>query len=752
MIIDRNTIPFRIFSEDSLKIALEKISNNRAGYLVAVSADGRVQGILTDGDIRRWLTTTRFIDLNVSAISIANENYLSMSIDAPRGEVAAKLDSRVRFIPLVDDSGHLIAIARAGHVSLSVGDHQIGVDQPVFIIAEIGNNHNGDIALAKRLVDHAIEAGADCAKFQMRDMETLYVSKGNPKDASQDLGAQYTLDLLAKYNLGRDQLFEIFDYCKSKGIEPLCTPWDEVSLSALEEYGMRGYKVASADLTNHALLRRMARTGKTLICSTGMASEAEIRASVELLRSEGAPFVLLHVNSTYPTPYKDVNLTYLPRLAELGDCPVGYSGHERGWFVPVAAVGLGAKVVEKHLTVDRAMEGNDHKVSLLPAEFREMVDAIRSTEGALGKSDARTITQGEMMNREVLAKSLHASRDIAMGELIGPAEIIVRSPGQGLQPNRLAELIGKVANRDVEAGTPFFPTDLEDESARARSYSFMRTWGIPVRWHDHRKMLEATNLSLLEYHLSYKDMDEDLENWFDEVLDIDFTVHSPELFSGDHILDLASDDQEYRNRSISELQRVCDVTRKLKAWHGRSTRPVVITNMGGFRAEGFIPRTERDQLYRRIEDAMAQVDTSGVEIIPQTMPPFPWHFGGQSHHNLFMDPDEIVEFCERNSMRICFDVSHSQLACNYFNWSMAEFCRKVGPFTAHLHIVDAKGVDGEGLQIGEGDMDFGAIAEILNETCPKATFIPEIWQGHKNNGAGFWYALDKLERWFGKKV
>ncbi len=749
MIIERNTGYYRVFSEDSLKVALEKISTNKSGHLVVVSESGRVEGILTDGDIRRWMTTTPSIDLNISVRKIANNDYTSFHIDTPRSELSSKLNSRVRIIPLVDDSKHLIAIARSGHSVLRIGKHEISSDHPAFIIAEIGNNHNGDVDLAKKLVDLAIESGADCAKFQMRDMDTLYASKGNASDAAQDLGAQYTLDLLAKYNLSREELFDIFDYCRSKGLEPLCTPWDEKSFDSLEEYGMAGYKVASADLTNHKLLRKMAQSGKTLICSTGMASEAEIKGSVELLKAEGSPYVLLHVNSTYPTPFKDVNLNYMPRLAEIGDCPIGYSGHERGWFVPVAAVTLGAKVVEKHFTVDRGMEGNDHKVSLLPNEFREMVDAIRATELSMGNGGERIITQGEMMNREILAKSLHASRSILVGDTISENDVIIQSPGQGLQPNRLSDLVGRTANRNIESGMPFFPTDLVDEAMGARDYKFARPWGLPVRWHDYKKMQTSTNITLLEYHLSYKDMDENLSDWFDHDLDVEFAVHSPELFSGDHILDLASDDDEYWSRSISELQRVCDMTRALKKWHPKSTRPVIITNMGGYRAEGFLPIASRERLYSRIEDALSNIDTDGVEIIPQTMPPFPWHFGGQSHHNLFIDAKEIVTFCERNEMRICFDVSHSQLACNYFEWSMAEFSRLVGPHTAHLHIVDARGVDGEGLQIGDGDMDFAMLAEILNATCPTASFIPEIWQGHKNDGAGFWYALNKLEKWFG---
>lgn len=749
MIIDRSTAAYRVFAEDTILVGLQKISANKAGFVIVVSESGRVVGTVTDGDIRRWMAAATLIDVNLPIQAIANTAFTQLPFQTPRDQIAGRLDSKVRFIPLVDEYQHLIAIARQGEAEFAIDGRLIGPGHPSYIIAEIGNNHNGDVELGRRLIDLAAQAGADCAKFQMRDMASLYAAQGNPDDASQDLGAQYTLDLLARFNLAVDDLYRLFDHCLARGMTPLCTPWDEASLRALEAYGMAGYKVASADFTNHDLLTAMARTAKPLIASTGMSSEAEIIASVALLRQEGASFALLHCNSTYPAPYKDVNLAYMNRLKELGDCPVGYSGHERGWFVPVAAIALGASVIEKHFTVDRTMEGNDHRVSLLPDELRAMVEAIRATEQSMGTAAEREVTQGEMMNREVLAKSLHAATDIAPGTVITHAHILVRSPGQGLQPNQREALVGRTATRAIRAGTPFFPTDIEDRRIEPRAFAFARPWGIPVRYHDYRAMLDLAPLPFLEYHLSYKDMDEDLRTWFDAPLPISFAVHAPELFAGDHVLDLASPDEAYRAHSIAQLQRVIDVTRALKPWHQGPERPVIVTNMGGFNAKGFLPREERAALYDRIVDSLSRLDSAGVEIIPQTMPPFPWHFGGQSHHNLFMDPDEIVAFCMANDMRVCLDLSHSQLACNHFGWSMSEFCRKVGRYAAHLHVVDAKGVDGEGLQIGEGHMDFAALAQILDETCPQASFIPEIWQGHKNGGAGFWQALDALEPWFG---
>jgi N-acetylneuraminate synthase len=214
-------------------------------------------------------------------------------------------------------------------------------------------------------------------------------------------------------------------------------------------------------------------------------------------------------------------------------------------------------------------------------------------------------------------------------------------------------------------------------------------------------------------------------------------------------MDLSSLDVAYRERSISELQRVIDRTRELKAFFPKTARPLIIVNPGGFTSDRFLPVEQRKALYDRIADAFDQVDRDGVEIIPQTMPPLPWHFGGQRFHNLFMEANEIVSFCGTHGVRICLDTSHSKLACNYSGWSLRNFIRLVGPFIAHLHIVDARGHHDEGLQISTGEIDFEALGEDLDTWAPNVSFIPEIWQGHKNGGEGFWLALDRLEQCFG---
>jgi N-acetylneuraminate synthase len=426
---------------------------------------------------------------------------------------------------------------------------------------------------------------------------------------------------------------------------------------------------------------------------------------------------------------------------------VGYSGHERGYLAPTLAVALGAKIIEKHFTIDKSMEGNDHKVSLLPEEFKEMVSQIRLTEEMLGKGGDRVISQGEYLNREVLAKSLIINQKLLAGSVITRDMIEIKSPGQGLQPYYIDNLIGKIAQHDFYTGDFFHESDLNEIVVRSKDYSFNRPFGIPVRYHDFERLISETNVDFVEFHLSYKDLEIDIDSIFKKKYKIGFNVHSPELFSGDHILNLCSDDEKYRNRSIRELQKVVAITLKLKNYFPSAKKPIIITNVGGFSESSFLPTASKKQMYQKIAQALDLINDSGVEIVIQTMPPFPWHFGGQSHHNLFVNHNEIKEFCSQTNRRICLDVSHSQMACNYYQWSMDDFVKKVAPYIAYLHVVDALGVDGEGIQIGEGDVDFTQISKNLDQFTPGVAFIPEVWQGHKENGSGFWCALEFLEQY-----
>jgi N-acetylneuraminate synthase len=636
---------------------------------------------------------------------------------------------------------------KSGTSSFAVGKRLIGEGQPSFLIAEIGNNHNGSAELARRMVDECVTAGVDAVKFQMRDMDSLYGQAHRQGKSGADLGAQYTLDLLAKYQLTNEEMLAIFDYCRERGIIAFCTPWDLKSVDVLERYGLPLYKTASADLTNHPLLQRIAATGKPMICSSGMSTEQEIRDAIAVLDGLGAQYAVLHCNSTYPTPFKDVNLGYLRRLQQLTRI-VGYSGHERGIHIPIAAVALGAKVIEKHFTLDKSMEGVDHRVSLLPGELAEMVQRIRELEAAMGSDGGpRALSQGELINRENLGKSIVVTRAVEIGEKLRAEDLTVRSPGQGLPPYMLPRVVGVEAKRKLEAGDVLFKSDLPaEERVRPRAWHFRRPWGIPVRYHDAERFLALTTPDFIEFHLSYGDMREDPRKFLKrDRYEVGFTVHAPELFEGDHLLDLSSSDPAYLQRSMDNMRRTIDIAVELKRYFPKTARPFIIATVGGFTTTRALTREERAPLYEALARNLRALDNPGVEILPQTTAPFPWHMGGQQYQNLLLLPDEIAWFCREFGYRVCLDVSHSHLACNHLGIEPARFYEQVAPHTAHLHLGDSRGVDGEGLQIGDGEMDFPMMTSTFNRLCPDAWFIPEIWQGHKNDGEGFWIALNRLE-------
>ena len=625
----------------------------------------------------------------------------------------------------------------------NIGGHPIGGDR-VFVIAEIGNNHNGSLELAKKLVDASVEAGADCAKFQLRNRQALYRTKDDGSVA-EDLGVEYIQDMLNKVELKLDEHRDIRRYCAVRGITYMCTPWDEPSVDVLAGFDVSALKIASADLSNPYLIKKAASLGKPLILSTGMSYEHEIIRAIEQLKGLGVPFALLHCNSAYPAPECDIQLGYITRLKQLHSL-IGYSGHERGIAITIAAVALGAKVIERHITLDRDMEGPDHLASLEPEEFKQLVDGIRQVEQALPWTGlGRHASQGELLNRENLAKSVVAARRINVGEVFTEDALRVASPGQGLAPYKLEDLLGKKANRDIAQGEFLFESDLAEKQEINRHYVLPLKWGVPVRYHDFQQYQKWIKPDLFEFHLSYRDLGLDPRPYLSAVDCTRLVVHAPELFENSELLDMVSDDLEYRQRSIHNLQRVVDATHQIAKFFPQADSLLIVANIGGFSADAPLPVQARPMLYERFSASCAQVDFGRSELIPQNMAPFPWHFGGQRHQNIFMMPDELAEQAKAMKLRLCLDLSHLQMTCNHFDLDFQQALAQLLPHSAHLHVADAKGTNGEGVIMGTGDVDWPASWKQISR-YPNISFIPEVWQGHKDHGAGFWSALEYLAK------
>ena len=321
-----------------------------------------------------------------------------------------------------------------------------------YIIAEAGVNHNGSFDLAKKLVDEAVKAGADCVKFQTFVPEKLvsrYAEKADYQKASTDEN-ESQLNMLKKLTLSYDNYRDLARYAVSQGIDFCTTPFDEESISFVHELGCKFWKIPSGEITNYPYLVQVASYQEPIVMSTGMSNLEEVGEAVDVIRKYSkASLILLHCNTEYPTPFCDVNLMVMKRMQEEFGCLVGYSDHTLGIEIPIAATALGAVIIEKHFTLDKNMPGPDHKASLNPNELCELVQKVRNVNCALGNGE-KIIQKSEEKNLNIARKSIVAACKIEKGDLFSVKNLTTKRPGDGISPMRWNEIIGQKAKRDFE--------------------------------------------------------------------------------------------------------------------------------------------------------------------------------------------------------------------------------------------------------------------------------------------------------------
>ncbi len=335
---------------------------------------------------------------------------------------------------------------------IRIGERMVGEGKPCFIIAEAGINHNGELGLAKKLIDAAKRAGADAVKFQVFSAENL-VTKKAPKAVYQKgttgKGTQY--EMFKELELSESEFETLAKYAKRKGIVFLASAFNEEGVDLVERLGVPAFKVPSGEITNFPLLRHIARKGKPIILSTGMSTLGEVQEALEMMRKEGAEeIVLLHCVSNYPAKIEEVNLRAMETLRSAFGVPVGLSDHTVSITIPIAAVAIGASIVEKHFTLSKKFPGPDHKASLEPDEFKRMVVGIREVERALGDGVKRP-TKSEEIMKKMMRKSIVAKTFIPKGAIISKDMLEIKRPGTGLEPKYIDKIVGKKARKDIEA-------------------------------------------------------------------------------------------------------------------------------------------------------------------------------------------------------------------------------------------------------------------------------------------------------------
>ena len=743
MFIDKALSKYLINIKSNINEALEKYRSEKSRLLVVVDDEINLAGVITNGDIVNWILNGNN-DKDASVMSLLNENYFFLKMSTPLSEISNSLRN-YHTIPLVDDEGKLKGIARdVAEETLTISDYKISNENRVFIISEIGINHNGSLDSAKELIRQSHESGADAVKLQVRDLGSLYTNSVLNDSLKAEHGTQYLLNELKKSELPSNYIKELCDYAKKIGVVLIGTPFDFKSVDLLEQVGIPAYKIGSPDFTNIPLMEKVASLGKPMIISTGMSTEYEIQAVIEKLNRWGVDYALLHCNSTYPASIVDLNLKYINKLKTLSNRVVGYSGHERGYLPTLAAVSMGAKIVERHFTLDNNAEGPDHSSSLEPHDFKQMVLDIRQIEDALG-NEKRIFNQGEQVNRIALGKSLVFSRNMELGEKITHSDLVSKTPAKGVSPLELENFIGKVLNKKVSKDDYIHFEDISIQDQKSVSFDIDKNWGIVGRLNDFEDYLEWKP-KLVEIHLTWRDLAqfnlEDLENKFSSY-DQELVVHAPEYYK-DKLIDFATRDSSVLDYSIEMLEKTVVLAKslgsKFKGVCPSKGTKVVVHPGGHF--ESRLETNKTDQ-YKALSNNLSNIKKDGVELLVENMPPNPWYFGGQWYNTIFMNSSEIRQFVDDTKLGFCYDTSHALLYCNSINQTLSDYTKNIYSQTRHLHIADAAGTTQEGLQLGQGNIDFDHLFEVLNKV--DSGFIPEIWQGHLNSGKGFHNALSKIE-------
>jgi N-acetylneuraminate synthase len=348
--------------------------------------------------------------------------------------------------------------------AFTIGDQPVGSDEPTFVIAEAGSNHNGDLDIAKELIDVAVDAGADAVKFQTFRAEDMYVENSGEVEYLDDNRSIY--EIIEAMEMPHEWIPELHEYCTERKIHFLSTPFDERSVELLSEY-VSAWKVASYTSSHHPFLRELADTDKPIIMSTGAHELSEVRESVDVLESaDVSGLALLQCVAAYPTPIKEINVRVVETLADEFGVPAGLSDHTLNPVTaPSAAVALGASIVEKHFTLDKTMDGPDHQFALEPDELDKMVTAIRDTEAALG-TDEKSVLEVESELHDKARRAVHAVEDITVGEELTAENVKVLRPGEqdaGLPPKFYEEILGTTAARDIPQSAGVQWADVESE-------------------------------------------------------------------------------------------------------------------------------------------------------------------------------------------------------------------------------------------------------------------------------------------------
>lgn len=603
------------------------------------------------------------------------------------------------------------------------------------VIAELGINHNGDLAIARRLIDSAKQARAWGVKFQYRNLDRTYVDK------PLEIGDEIVKSNIIRSHLSAADLIGLAEYARNLGLNVGTSFFSVEDVEDLSGFDFDFCKVPSAELTNLPLLRRLLEKPHDVLLSTGMSTEAEVEKIYSLF-GHHKNLVVFHCVSNYPTDSSNARLGNLEWLRSNFGWRVGYSSHDRDWEVVLLALSLGPEFVERHLTLDKNMAGTDQSSSSEPEDFARLVDfALRYPAIMEGKS-GRIVNQGERMNRQNLGRSLYLKKTVSSGILLSEEDFAYVSPQVGLTWMEWETVRELPVTDTVEGGSPASMRHFSLGSSKKPNHEVLQwardnTVALPVRLHDADYVDSVFGLSSYEFHLSYGEI-QSLDFSIPARSGVKYSVHLPDYVENDYLVDPFSPDPNIRTKSLEIFRKVSDFS----AWlANESGNPVVIVCSLSSELQS------RDGFYSQVSTLFASFAQPNVVLTLQWLPPVAWYFGGSFPIARVNSPEDIGPLSSFG-IPLTMDTSHLLMGENAGFFDAGELFSSIQELIVHLHVAGAEGVDGEGL-----NFDFSRDSErrVLDgifrgdkyKSMPK---VLEVWQGHLDDFAGFRSSLSTLYR------
>lgn len=600
------------------------------------------------------------------------------------------------------------------------------------VIAELGINHRGSFEVASELIGIARDAGAWGVKFQYRAQQGFY-------QATTEIGDEILSREIDESYLSPDRILQLTGLIKQGGMAA------GISFFKFEDAADFGgdisefdfFKVPSAELLNDELVSSMAGLGKPLILSTGGHGEEDIFHAIDETRSIPG-IVYLHCISNYPVLLGNQQMAFVRTLKERTGGEVGYSSHDQDWEVCLVAAANGATVFERHLTMDKLGKGIDDSSSSDPDEFRRLCKLLNAYE-ALQGDGRREINQGERINMQNLGSSLYASRDIAAGEAVSADNTVLKAPRKGLTWSGLKRRGLSEVRRPVAAGSAIselcFSEPKPPLSSDLVAFCNEKQLSIPIRLHDAKVLQTRFPIRNNELHLSFQEVASFRTAMADGLSKLDlsrhYSIHIPDYIDSKTLIDPQSSDADVKAGSHRVIETCVDLALELQERTGAAV-PVV----GSF--SRLVPEGKR-QTYERLRDYLDDSGRArGIPVYPQWLPRIAWYFGGADVLDMFCGSDDIA-IVREVGMELCLDLSHLILSANYEKADWRAWCDALMPLAKHLHIADATGIDGEGIEFGKGDL--GDPRAYIDAPGRK---VLEVWQGHLSEGDGFENAILQL--------